>query len=270
MQVRSPLKWVGGKFHSAQRILAEFPHHQHYTTYCEPCGGAAHVLMQKPQWGHKEVYNDLNDDLCNFWQQIHEHADELQRKLQALPYSRKFYYDYHERLFNGCDIDAEERAVLWFYVLRGTATGWLRESPGGWNNAEGNAVSFRSMTELFKQVQERFTHPRVLIDNRDVERVIEEYDSPDTLFYIGAEYYYQAGMRTHEKKVFDHKRLAEILNQVRGKVALSYYPAPELEVWYSLDTWRRVTWQQMKISNIKRAEMSGEASLATEMLLCIF
>ncbi|MBA2679092.1 MAG: DNA adenine methylase, partial [Ktedonobacteraceae bacterium] len=148
-QLRSPLKWIGGKYHSAARILAAFPPLTDYTTYTEPCGGAAHILMLKPNWGHQEIYNDLNDDLCNFWQQLQDNADELVQRLQALPYSRKLYYDYYIRLFDGRQIESVERAVLWFYVLRSTSTGWLRESPVGWNNTVSNAVAYRSMLELF-------------------------------------------------------------------------------------------------------------------------
>ncbi len=271
-QLRSPLKWIGGKYAAAQRILAAFPSPTSYTTYLEPCGGAAHVLMQKPQWGHREIYNDLNDDLCTFWHQMQSNGDELQRRLQALPYSRKLYYEYHTRLFDGSTIEPVERAVLWFYVLRASATGWFRESPKGWNNRESNAVAYRSMLETFQQVQERFTHPRVIIDNRDVEWVIEEYDSKTTLHYIdppyiGAEYYYQAGIRKHVKKAFDHRRLAEMVNSVKGYVALSYYPHPDLDAWYPLDKWRRLYWHQQKPSAIV-GKTPGEGQTATEMLLC--
>src|SRR5579859_4518079 len=118
--VPSPLKWIGGKHHLAQRILAAFPAPHCYDTYHEPCGGAAHVLLRKPNWGHREIYNDLNDDLCNFWRHMQDHAEELVARLAALPYSRALYYQFHLRLFDGGHIEPLERAVLWFYVLRGT------------------------------------------------------------------------------------------------------------------------------------------------------
>ncbi len=267
-QVRSPLKWIGGKFHSASRIVAAFPPAHAYTTYLEPCGGAAHVLMAKLQGGHREIYNDLNDDLCNFWLQIQNNANVLVARLQSLPYSRHPYYSYHARLFDGSEIEPMERAVMWFYVLRSTGTGWLRESPVGWNNSLSNTLSFHSVLDCFMPVQERLSNPRIIIDNRDIERVIEEYDSPKTLLYIdppyiGAEFYYQVGIRRHAKKVFDHERLASLLNSVQGYVVLSYYPHSQFEAWYPSDRWRCVTWQQRKVSALQD-EASDEA---TEMLL---
>jgi DNA adenine methylase len=270
-QVRSPLKWIGGKFHSAARILAAFPPPDWYNTYHEPCGGAAHVLMLKPNWGHREIYNDLNDDLCNFWLQVQNHADELVERLQALPYSRKLYYEFHIRLFDGSQIDPLERAAIWFYVLRGSGTGWIRSSPTGWNNSPGSTLAYRSVLDVFTQVQARLTHPRVIIDNRDIERVLEEYDSPTTLHYvdppyIGAEYYYQIGVRKHAKKPFDHSRVADLLNAAKGYVALSYYPHPDLDAWYPQEKWRRLTWQVQKVSAIQD-EASCQIQTATEMLL---
>jgi|SRR5579859_4311781 len=270
--LRSPLKWIGGKFHSATRIVEAFPPMHLYTTYLEPCGGAAHVLMAKPNWGHHEIYNDLNDDLWNFWFQLQNNADALVGRLQALPYSRSLYYEYYDHLFDGSMIDPVERAVMWFYVLRSTGTGWLRESPVGWNNTLRNAAAYRSMLDLFKPVQERLLHPRAIIDNRDVERVIEEYDSPRTLLYVdppykGAEYYYQVGIRKHAKKPFDHRGLAIMLNAARGYVALSYYPYPELDAWYPSDRWRRMTWQQQKPSSAVVVSPATAVDDATEILL---
>jgi site-specific DNA-adenine methylase len=164
-KVRSPLKWIVGKFHSAVRILAAFLPADWYETYHEPCGGAAHVLMVKPTWRHREINNDLYDDLRNFWIQ---------------------------------------------------APGWFSESPAGWNNCLSSVVAYHSVLVAFTQVQTHLTHPREIIDNREVERVIEEYDSPTTLHYvdppyIGAEYYYQIGVSKHARNPFDHGRQAEIL-----------------------------------------------------------
>ena len=266
VEVRSPLKWVGGKHHSASRILAAFPPPHCYDTYLEPCGGAAHVLLAKPQCGHREIYNDLNCDLWNFWDQLQNNADELAAQLRKLPYCRHLYYFYYEQLFNGSEILSVERAARWFYVLRSTGTGHMREPPGGWNNTESNALAFRSALDLFKPVQERLLHPRVILDNRDVERVIEEYDGPKTLMYVdppykSAEYYYQVGSKGYVKKSFDHERLAKLLNAVRGYVALSYYPYSELDEWYPADRWRRISWQQHKPSSL------GVKQDATELLL---
>lgn len=263
MAIRSPLKWIGGKYHSAECIVKAFPSPDSYDTYVETCGGAAHVLFAKPIYKHREVYNDINNDLVNFWMQCRDNTEILASRLQSLPYARALYYQYYRSLFDGSEMEPLERAIRWFYVLRSTGTGWMRKSPVGWNNSESNIISYRSITETFTRVQQRFA--RVLIDNRDMKRMFEMYDSPRTLFYIdppyiGAEHYYN-------QDEFDHKELAKALQHTKGYVALSYYPHPDLDSWYPLKKWRRLTWQVQKVSAI-HGETPAEEQIATEMLLC--
>ena len=83
----SPLHWVGGKHASAKRILAAFPPSSVYGTYVEVFGGAAHVLARKAPEKHLEVYNDLNGDLVRFWMAARDHPQELQERIDTLPYS---------------------------------------------------------------------------------------------------------------------------------------------------------------------------------------
>lgn len=261
--VRSPLKWVGGKYASADRIVSAFPNPRNYDTYVDVCGGAAHVLCAKPQAGHKEVYNDLDNNLVNFWLQVQAHGQEMASRLQALPYARSIYYDYYRSLFNGSELEPFERAVRWFYVLRGTGTGWMRRSPVGWNNMDTNVAVYRTLIADFETIQKRFS--RVLIDNRDALSTIKRYDSPRTLFYVdppyfGAEMYYEVS-----KHGFPHTELAETLQHVKGLVAVSYYPHPIIDALYPLSKWRRTTWTQTKTSQIQHRET---LDIATEMLLC--
>ncbi len=84
-QLRSPLPWVGGKYYSAQRILAAFPPPESYDTYVDLFSGAAHVLLQKPPAGHVEVYNDIDQDLVNFWLHCRDHVEALKARCRVFP-----------------------------------------------------------------------------------------------------------------------------------------------------------------------------------------
>ncbi len=260
--LRSPIKRVGGKAASASRIVAAFPKAESYKTYCEPCCGALHVLLKKPyDERHEEVVNDLDNNLITFWEQMLLNAQAIHERMESLPYARALYYKYYRSLFDGSEMDDLERACRYFYALRGTGTGWLRRSPVGWNH-QGKAVrAFRSALEVFEVVQERLKY--VAIDNRDVLATVKRYDSPTTFFYfdtpyMGVEQYYEAS-----KKGFPHEKLATLLQTVKGQVAFSCYPHPEIDRWYPVDKWRRMTWEQAKSSDIQ-----GEAqATATELLL---
>jgi DNA adenine methylase len=261
--VRSPGKWVGGKFQSAERIIGLFPASSLYDRYVEPCGGMAHIFFARPRHG-EEVYNDLNDLLYNFWKQVQVHGEEIAARLPVL-YSRALYYEYYRSLFDGSPLDPVEKAVRWFYVLRSTGTGWIRKSPVGWDNRVSNAHAYLNMRETFTAVQERLRG--VLIDNRDVLYVLRKYaaERPRTLVYvdppyIGAEQYY-------ETPPFPHEQMAASLNALGCYVALSYYPHPKLDEWYPASKWRRITWEQHKPSSIG-GNIETYEHTATEMLLC--
>jgi DNA adenine methylase len=262
--LRSPLKRIGGKAAAAMRIVTAFPDAGTFDTYVEPCAGACHVLMAKPVYGHEEIINDLDGNLIAFWKEMLVNAPAMQAYLDRLPYARALYYDFYRSLFDGSDLNQFDRAVRYFYCLRSTGTGWLRRSPVGWNHKGSNVCSFRSALELFEAVADRLKY--VAIDNRDVLASVKRYDSPRTLFYvdppyINAESYYEAS-----KHGFPHADLAALLNQVQGYVTLSYYPDPELEQWYPVSKWQRMTWLQHKSSQI--AQEASEEDRATEMLLC--
>jgi len=263
-QVRSPLKWIGGKHASAERITAAFPDPSAYDRFVDVCGGAAHVLMCKPSHDHEEVYNDLDDNLVTFWQQMQKDARALQERLEALPYSRKVYYEFYRSLFDGTELEPLERAVRWFYVLRSTGTGWIRKSPVGWNPLISNVKSFHSALEIFQAVQERFKY--IAIDNRDVLVSIKRYDTPRTLFYIdppyfGTEYYYEPS-----KNGFPHEKLADLLQSIEGYAVVSYYPHPSIDALYPANKWQRITWQLLKRSQVQ-CDTRPELDIATEMLL---
>jgi DNA adenine methylase len=260
--IHSPAKRVGGKHASAERIVAAFPPATSYKTYCEPCCGALHVLFCKPyDKHHDEIISDLDNNLITFWQQMLANGQAIAERMETLPYSRKWYYDYYRSLFDGTEMSDFERACRYFYALRGTGTGWLRRSPVGWNY-QGKAVrAFRSVLEVFEVVQERLQF--VSIDNRDIVATIKRTDSVETFFYIdppylGAEQYYEAS-----KKGFPHEEVAALLQKVKGKVAFSCYPHPLIDEWYPVNKWRRLTWTQPKSSDIQ----SETQAMATEVLL---
>lgn len=265
LSLRSPLPWIGGKYYSAQRILAAFPAPESYNTYVELFGGAAHVLMQKPPDGHVEVYNDVNGDLVNFWMACRDQGEELEVHCRSLPYSRALYYQYHASLFDGTALDPFERAVRWYYVLRSSFTARVCPSPQGWSASvlyRGDAFSYRTALDLFPAVQVRFRD--VLIDHRDFAQVFQQHNQPRTLFYVdppyvGAEGYYDAAFTQT-----DHERLAVLLNQTQARVALSYYPHALLDTLYPPARWRRIIWEVTKHSQRSRATKER----ATEMLLC--
>ncbi len=252
-RARSPLVWIGGKYYSVAHVLAALPPAQDYDVYCEPMGGAAHVLVGKPEGSHIEIYNDVNQDLVNFWMWVRDMPDMLEERLRSLPYSRVLYYQYHASLYDGTDLDSLERAVRWFYVLRSSFSAQVCPVAHGWSASgfKNQARSYQNALSLFGAVSERFRY--VQLDGRDFAEVITQYQGPRTLFYvdppyIGCEDYYRDETGAARFAWADHERLAVLLNETEAKVVLSYYVHPQLEEWYPSDRWRCLTWATVKHS----------------------
>lgn len=258
--MQSPLKRIGGKSQAVDRIIDAFPMASAYDRFVDVCGGAGWILLGKSPYQHEEIYNDLDNNLYAFWKTMQTQATELQRRLDEMLYFRAQYYEYYRSLFDGTELSQMERAMRFFYCLRGTGTGWLRRSPVGWNY--GGVQSYRTVLELFEQIQSRLRY--VAIDNRNALATIKRYAGTRTLFYIdppyfGAEQYYEAS-----KKGFPHAEMAALLQEVEGYVAISYYPCPEIDTLYPASKWNRITWMQHKSSQI---QIPDRVDMATEQLI---
>jgi DNA adenine methylase len=75
---------------------------------------------------------------------------------------------------------------------------------------------------------------KVVIENKDFEKLIKQYDRPESFFYCDPPYYetedYYEGAGFTVK---DHKRLADCLCGIQGKFLLSYNDCPEIRELYS-------------------------------------
>jgi site-specific DNA-adenine methylase len=71
--MRPPFKYMGSKWLLAPTILAHIPPHQ---VYVEVFGGSASVLLQKDP-SRLEVFNDLDQELVNFFRVLREQKAEF-------------------------------------------------------------------------------------------------------------------------------------------------------------------------------------------------
>lgn len=84
MKAPALVRYHGAKNNLVPFLLARFPMHR---LYCEPFGGSAAVLLNKPRV-MTEVYNDLDTEVYNLFRIVREQPDELARLLSFTPYSK--------------------------------------------------------------------------------------------------------------------------------------------------------------------------------------
>lgn len=242
---RPVLRYHGGKWRMAKRLIELFPPHR---IYVEPYGGAASCLMQKRR-SYAEVYNDLWDEVVNLFRVLREPeaAANLERLLRLTPFARREFEAAYEETPD--PVERARRLVIRSFMGHGSGspnrdyrTGFRNDSnrsgttpAGDWKNYPNH---LRAMTERLHGV---------CIENRPALQIIEEFDSPQTFFYVDPPYPLStrpsAATRRNNVYAFemsddDHVELGAVLRAVKGMVLVSSYACPLYEQLYG--DWKRI------------------------------
>lgn len=219
----SVFPYPGGKGRQSEWLINKMPPHD---TYVEVFGGSGAVLYNKPT-SKNEIYNDVNEDLTQFFSVLRTREDELIEWLQAVPYSRSLYNEWVEAFYSGERPDDPVARAGRFFALRymqfagdiSMTTGFKVRSK------RSPARSFSNARKRLYELAERFED--VIIENRDYQRILDTYEDTDVdvLFYldppyVDSEHYYQSE--------FDHSAFAEALRDVDGYWMVSYSDLPEV------------------------------------------
>jgi len=234
--------WYGGKFSHLNWLLPLLAECHHY---CEPFAGSAAVLLNRTS-SPVETYNDIDGEVVNFFRVLRDKPDELTRVLSLTPFSRE---EYHDAIYGDESIvDEVERARRFFIKARQTRTGLAQTaSLGRWANCKetsragmsGVVSRWLGGVAGLPEVAQRLL--RVQIENRPAVDVIRLYDSPTTLFYCDPPYLHvtrgDSNAYGFEMDEGEHRRLAEVLNQCKGMVAVSGYDHPLMDELYNPANW---------------------------------
>lgn len=227
---RPALRYHGAKWLLAPWIIKHLP--GHHDLYCEPFGGSGGVLLRKKR-SPLEVFNDLDDEVVNFFRVLREQEDELVRAIRFTPYAVKEWEAAGEP-----DPDPLESARRFFVrsvmsIAGPTAqwrTGFRRQKvltkKNGKKKMTPAAISFMRIEHLH-QVADRLRG--VTIECDDALDLMVRYDGDRALFYVDPPYVAETRGRwarhaySHELSDGDHVRLAEVLHGLEGMVVISGY-----------------------------------------------
>ena len=242
------LKYYGSKFRLGRWIISHFPAHEHYV---EPFGGGGSVLFQKTP-SRVETYNDLDGDVVNFFRVLRDRADELVRSIRLTPWSRTEF----ELSLNPAD-DQLERARRLYVRLKMSMHGGTVAIPSNFRRHKSKCSAATSVRpQAVYDAAKRLL--QVQIENRDAVKLIEEMDSPETLFYLDPPYV--TSTRTDKKRYAHeltddgHRLIASVVEKVRGFVVLSGYACELYRELYEDRGWRRIDVDAIANGGVKRTE----------------
>ena len=210
----------------SQVILELIPQHK---IYVEPFAGGAAVYWYKDR-SQKEILNDLDFDLINFYKCVKYYAYELEFIIKSIHYNRvtlKNGYDLMKCPHNTDFINITRAAVFWYCQnssYNGTGT-------SGYSSRADNKKDY-----INYDYQNRLSDTDIFCTN--AIDVIIAYDSPDTLFYLDPPYFNASQCYYANLTKDDYINLLDILTNIKGKFILSGYPSFLLHQYSQLFKWK--------------------------------
>ena len=216
--------YYGGKNSHLGWLLPLLPYTDRYV---EPFGGSAAVLMNRDR-SPVEVYNDIDNDVVNFFRVLREQHDELIDLLHLTPYSKTEFHNAHEPTD-----DPLERARRFFTEIRQSFLGKRREGKSQtWalglqldSTFSKAANRWLGSIEKLKAVAIRFMG--VHIECRPANYIIKAYDDPNSFQYLDPPYIPESrvshGDFRYEMTKEEHKELLELVLSCESKFAISSY-----------------------------------------------
>lgn len=239
---RPLLRYFGGKFAVASRIVPYLPPHSRYTeAFC----GAASILLHKPK-SAVEILSDLDDDVVTTLQVIRDRPQELRRALHYTPFAETEY----RRAFEPTDDPLEKVRRTLVRSHQGIAAMDRRRCSGfrkyAHNRTRGNSDTMCSsewsrLPDAIDAWWERLREVTIL--NSDAVETLQSHDGAGTLHVVDPPYVIASRKMRCNRYRFemtdeDHRELAEVLRSLEGMVMLCGYPSALYDELYG--DWERI------------------------------
>jgi DNA adenine methylase len=204
-------------------IFARFP--VYYEKYIEVFGGGGWVLFHKPPMNDFEVFNDFNPNLVTLYRCVRDKPDELITELYYVLDSREDFERIKKLFKTNSEMTDVQRAANFYQLIRYSYA-------SGCDSFACQPHDMWSNFPLIYQAHRRLR--KTVIENKDFENLIKQYDREISFFYCDPPYfntenYYDNVSFTKA----DHERLRNILLNIQGKFLLSYNDCPEIRKLYN-------------------------------------
>ncbi len=237
--IRHPVKWHGGKYYLAGRIIASFSPHR---IYLEPFGGAGSVLLNKPPC-EVEAYNDLDLRVTRLFRVLRDHGDAFREQLRLVPYSQVEFNDATTYAPNAGDAEkAVYDFIRWRQSFGGQGRSWSCTTTRARGGMAGDVNAWWTAIDGLPQIMERLRRVQILC--QPAIQAIRRFDHADALIYCDPPYLHSTRSRGAtdvygiEMSDDDHRELTHVLRDCQSKVVLSGYRSDLYDELYG--DWNRV------------------------------
>ena len=209
------IPYLGEKSKFASFITPNIP--KDISTYVEPFGGMFGVFFSLDFSKFRNVnfiYNEINYLNYNLFDLLRYDIRFIEI-IKGIKVDKERYQKALKEIFT--ETDRMTFAINWLIVLTCSAPNEIgKDSWRGDTEFEVFKLKWKAYEPHLNKISE--------ILNVDYKEVISKYDSPETFFYLdppymGREKYYI----NHDFNENSHYELSHILNNIKGRFALSYY-----------------------------------------------
>ena len=222
-----------------------------YAKFVDVFGGSGTVTLDRPlRRGCIEIYNDFNGNLTNLFCCVKERTMALLRELGFLPLNSRDDFNVLYKFFSRQEftddylneeleltqvyLEPPQREMIQKLMLERSPRGDLRRAADYYklirysfsSNAKayaGRPCDIRRFFHLIWECARRLKD--VVIENKDFEALITQYDRDNTFFYCDPPYFDAECYEVAFPKA-DHIRLHDALSKCKGLVMVSYNYCP--------------------------------------------
>lgn len=197
---------MGGKSKIAKKLINQFPNPDSYTIYVEPFIGAGNIFFKKPYQSKTEVINDLDDTIYSIFQGVQKEG-QLIEELKPISYLSK-------EEFMEIKNNPKKSWIEYLLLLKLSFFANCRSYNKSKPRKHNNPIIFKQSN--FIKLKNRLKN--VEITHQSFEKLIKEYNTPNTFFYLDPPY---EGSKDYSNTV-NPQDVYDAVKTIKGKFMLSY------------------------------------------------
>lgn len=203
--MKKPFSRIGGKFLLVKELEQLLPKNYEDYIYVEPFAGGASLYFYKNKSNTFEVLNDLDKDIYTLLKGLKQYKTEkINNSFTKLPRTKEFF----DKLKNSNPVDNYSKFIRLYYLKRNSFFGQMTSF-----DRKGDSEMHAELPDYHSRLN------NTKIFNKSYEKLIKEFDSPNTIFYLDPPYEKSEGI--YKNPYIDYIQLAEILKKIKGKVLIT-------------------------------------------------